>query len=200
MSTWTRALTALLLLAAPRVARGQDAVTPVAPEPAAGEAAPSPVVEEPPVAPLPPPAVLVAPPPALLAALPPPPPPARHVLAPVAGALTAAVPFAVGCALWANNGHVQRQEAGTIVMTTGFALAPVVSHGLAGRWRRAAVFGVISGATSAATLGYMAYKDPFEPGYRNIERVPFGFLLTGALFASAIGVVDSFLGAPELRK
>ncbi|MDB4980367.1 MAG: hypothetical protein JWM82_1119, partial [Myxococcales bacterium] len=43
-------------------------------------------------------------------------------------------------------------------------------------------------------------RDPFEPGYRNIQRVPFGMLLTSAMFAAAAGVVDSFLVAPARRE
>jgi hypothetical protein len=124
----------------------------------------------------------------------------RAVLGPVAGAVTAAAPFVAGCVLWGQNDHRALQTTGTFVMLSGFALAPWVSHGVQGRWRRAAVFGSISTATAVATVLYMEHRDPFEPGYRNIERVPFGMLLTAALFASAVGVVDSFLVAPARRE
>jgi len=70
---------------------------------------------------------------------------------------------------------------------------------VAGRWRRAAVFGAISTATSAATLVAMDVKDPFYPGYANRQRVPFGVLLTSALFAAAVGVFDSFVVGPAPR-
>jgi hypothetical protein len=124
----------------------------------------------------------------------------RAILGPVAGAVTAAAPFVAGCVLWAQNDHRALQTTGTFVMLSGFALAPWVAHGVQGRWRRAAVFGAISTATAAATVVYMEHRDPFEPSYRNIERVPFGMLLTAALFASAAGVVDSFLVAPPRRE
>jgi hypothetical protein len=141
---------------------------------------------------------------ASFAPLPPATPPAasdrRAALGPLAGALTAGAPFVAGCVLWAQNDHIELQKAGTFIMLSGFALAPWVSHGAQGRWRRAAVFGAVSTATAAATAIYMEYKDPFQPGYRNIERVPFGMLLTSALFASAVGVVDSFLVAPARRE
>jgi hypothetical protein len=115
------------------------------------------------------------------------------VAAPLAGALTAVVPFIVGCALWSSSANPERARVGTYVMATGFAAAPWVSHGLQRRWRRAGAFGALSAATSAATLVAMNAKDPFDPNYVNRQRVAFGMLLTSALFASVIGVVDSFL-------
>jgi hypothetical protein len=128
-----------------------------------------------------------------------PPPDARAVVAPIAGTLTMLVPFAVGCGLWSNGGSAVSQKAGTYVMASGLALAPLVSHAVAGRWRRAAAFGAISAATSAATLVAMDVKDPFYPGYANRQRVPFGVLLTSALFAAAVGVFDSFIVGPAPR-
>jgi hypothetical protein len=125
---------------------------------------------------------------------------ARGVVAPLAGTLTMLVPFAVGCALWSNGGSLASQKAGTYVMASGFALAPLVSHGIAGRWRRAAVFGATSVATSAATLVAMNVTDPFNPEYLNRQRVTFGVLLTSAMFAAAIGVFDSFLVGPTTRE
>ena len=173
----TRWAAALLVLAVGRTAAAADAAPPaVAPLP--------PSVSSAPWAPAPPPVVSER----------------RAALGPVAGALTAAAPFVAGCVLWGQNDHIELQRTGTFVMLSGFALAPWVSHGLQGDWRRAAVFGALSTATAAATAAYMEYKDPFQPGYRNIERVPFGMLLTSALFASALGVVDSFLVAPSRRE
>jgi hypothetical protein len=139
--------------------------------------------------------------PALVSTLPGAPPPATpDARGPIAGALTVVVPFMVGCALWADDDHIAVQKAGTVVMLSGFAFAPWVAEGVGGRWRRAAVYGSISAATAAATAVYMEYyKDPFQPGYRNIERVPFGMLLTSALFAAAAGVADSFVVGPAPR-
>jgi len=148
-------------------------------------------------------AALAADPPALPEAPPvvvqAPPADARGVVAPLAGTLTLLVPFAVGCALWSNSGSLASQKAGTYVMASGFALAPVVSHGVAGRWRRAAVFGATSVVTSAATLVAMNVREPFNPEYLNRQRVTFGVLLTSAMFAAAVGVLDSFLVGPTER-
>jgi hypothetical protein len=135
----------------------------------------------------PPPVVLVEPLPAA--------PPAGEggLGAPLAGVATAVVPFVIGCALWAQNGDENAQRAGTIVMTSGFAAAPWLSHGLQRRWKRGVIFGSIATGLSAATLGLMAWKDPFNPNYKNRERVPFGVLLTTAMFAAGAGIFDSFL-------
>ncbi|MDB4982735.1 MAG: hypothetical protein JWM82_3487, partial [Myxococcales bacterium] len=70
----------------------------------------------------------------------------RAVLGPLAGAVTAAAPFVAGCVLWAQNDSIALQKTGTFIMLSGFALAPWVSHGVQGRWRRAAVFGSLSTA------------------------------------------------------
>jgi hypothetical protein len=144
--------------------------------------------------PPPPPVVLVAPLPAAA------PEADAGVGAPLAGVATALLPFVAGSMLWALNDRPDLQKTGTVVMAAGFAAAPWVSHGIQRRWKRGAVFGAISAGLSAATLGLMAWKDPFNPNYKNRERVPFGVLLTTAMFASAVGVFDSFVlaetGAP----
>jgi hypothetical protein len=193
--------------APPAAAPPADAAEPAAAAPAAAPAAlaAEPAAEPPAVAP----AALAAEPaaahpaaaPAALAAEPAAEPrralrAAHPVVAPLAGAATAFVPFVVGCALWSSDGRPDLQAAGTYVMVAGFAAAPWVSHGVQGRWRRAAAFGSISAATSAATLIAMQVKDPFDPNYVNRQRVPFGILMSSALFAAAIGVIDSFVASP----
>jgi hypothetical protein len=114
----------------------------------------------------------------------------------VAGVLTAFVPFVVGCALWSHSDRGDLERAGTYVMAAGFAAAPWVSHGLQRRWRRATVFGAVSAATAAATLITMEATNPFYAPHLNRQRVAFGMLLTSAMFASAVGVFDSFRSNP----
>lgn len=181
-----RLLTTLLVLGVARPARADEAASiTVAPLPAAAPAPAFGVVE--PIAP----AIGVVEP------IGSPPPPVSHAVGPlVAGVLTAFVPFVVGCALWSNSDRGDLENAGSYVMAAGFAAAPWVSHGLQRRWKRAAVFGSVSAATSAATLIAMEAKDPFYAPYANRQRVAFGMLLTSAMFASAIGLLDSFRAAP----
>jgi len=215
-----RLVATLLVLSAARAARADEphapAVTPAPPpaetappasEPATTEAAPpasAPAATEVapldavPAPPLLPPAVGPLAPVASLGVTPLPAPPlARGGAAPlVAGALTMFVPFVVGCALWSSSTDDARERAGTYVMAAGFAAAPWVSHGVEGRWKRGAIFGSVSTALSAATLVAMEAKDPFYAPFANRQRVPFGVFLTTAMFAGALGVVDSFLAAP----
>jgi hypothetical protein len=190
-------------------ADGGPAAAPTAPDAPPADAAPPPVVAPLVVEPSPPAApptapVVLAPPPVV-----PPLPPMGVVVEPlappraatgvgplVAGALTMFVPFVVGCGLWSTNDDAL-ERAGTTVMVAGFAAAPWVSHGLARRWKRGAAFGAVSAAFSAATLVAMDAKDPFYAPFANRQRVPFGVFLTGAMFAGAIGVLDSFLTAGE---
>ncbi|HET6281011.1 MAG TPA: hypothetical protein VFH73_08595 [Polyangia bacterium] len=116
----------------------------------------------------------------------------------VAGSLTALVPLLVGSALLANDSSPHLQRDGVYVITVGFAAAPWVAHGINHRWRRALGFGLVSLATSAASLVAMEYRDPFDPSVANHERLPFGFLFTSAFFAAAVGVIDSFVtGSPS---
>jgi hypothetical protein len=116
---------------------------------------------------------------------------------PLAGALTATVPLMVGSVLVAQDGRGDRQRAGIYVMTTGFAAAPWVAHGVSGRWRRALGFGLVSAATSAGTIAAMSARDPFDPALANRKRLPFGLLLTSAFFAATVGIIDSFVSGPR---
>jgi hypothetical protein len=173
-----------------------DAGTPVDAAAAPAPAAPPPAAVPPPALVPPPPAPIVAPPTVLVEPLAPAPARAPGGATPiVAGTLTAFVPFVVGCALW-STGKIDLERAGTTVMVTGFAAAPWVSHGLQRRWKRAAIFGSVSAATSAATLIAMEAKDPFVAMYANRQRVAFGVFLTSAMAAAAVGVFDSFLSSP----
>jgi len=126
-------------------------------------------------------------------------PDSRAVAAPLAGALTLFVPLVIGGALIAQDDDRALQRDAVRVMVAGFAAAPIVSHAVAGRWRRALVFGLASVATSAATLVAMSARDPFDPSIGNHKRLAFGFLFTASFFVGAGGVVDSFVVGPAPR-
>ncbi len=123
----------------------------------------------------------------------------RAVAAPLAGALTAFVPLVVGSVLVSHDSNRALQRDGIAVIVAGFAAAPWVSHGIAGRWRRALVFGLAAAAASAGTLIAMSAQDPFDPSIGNHKRLPFGFMLTASFFLGAGGVVDSFVVGPASR-
>jgi hypothetical protein len=120
-------------------------------------------------------------------------PPGPALAAPIAGALTALLPLAVGGALVAQDDRPDRQRAGTYVVLTGFAAAPWVAHAGAGRWRRALVYGLGSLALSAGAAVAMRAEDAYNPDIVNRDRLPFTVLLTTAFFAAAAGVIDGFI-------
>ena len=108
-----------------------------------------------------------------------------------AGTATAIVPLIVGGALMAQDHSPQLQETGLIVMASGFALAPFVAHGLEGSWRRAAIYGGISLALSAAAVAEMERSNAFDPHVGNDRRIPMKIFLPLAMASSGVGVIMS---------
>ncbi|HEX2661118.1 MAG TPA: hypothetical protein VHU40_22715 [Polyangia bacterium] len=128
-----------------------------------------------------------------------PPEDGRELAAPLAGVATAVLPFIAGSLMVAQDDNPARQRDGVRLMTYGFAAAPWVSHAVAGRWKRALVFGLASVAASTATLLAMEARDPFDPAIGNRKRLAFGFLFTASFFLAAGGVADSFVVGPDPR-
>jgi hypothetical protein len=124
---------------------------------------------------------------------------ARSLTAPLAGVVTAALPFVAGSLMVAQDGAPARQRDGVRLMTFGFAAAPWISHAVAGRWKRALVFGLASAVVSTGTLLAMEARDPFDPTVGNRQRLPFGFFLTASFFLAAGGIADSFIVGPDPR-
>jgi hypothetical protein len=109
----------------------------------------------------------------------------------LAGTATAIVPLMVGGALMAEDQSPRLEAAGFIVMASGFALAPWVAHGLQGSWRRAAIYGGISLALSAAAVAEMEASNAFERHVGNRQRIPTKVLLPLAMGSAMLGVVMS---------
>jgi hypothetical protein len=115
------------------------------------------------------------------------------------GTATAIVPLVVGSALMANDRSPHLQEAGMIMMTSGFALAPWIAHGVEGSWSRAAIYGGATTLFSAATVVAMEASDAFNPHTGNRARIPMKIFLGLSLGSSAFGVVMSAFDRPPLR-
>ena len=124
---------------------------------------------------------------------------ARALVAPLGGIVTLALPFIAGSLMVAQDDNPARQRDGVRLMTYGFAAAPWISHAIAGRWKRALVFGLASAAASTGTLLAMEARDPFDPTIGNHKRLAFGFFLTASFFLAAGGVADSFIVGPDPR-
>jgi hypothetical protein len=108
-----------------------------------------------------------------------------------AGVLTGSL--AIGGALYARDSDPAAQRRGLYLIGAGLALAPWVSHGVDRRWRRAVAFGLVSLATTGATLAESERAHIFDPTVGSRNLTPFIALLTAAVFGSAIGVADSFV-------
>jgi hypothetical protein len=108
------------------------------------------------------------------------------------GAATVFVGFAVGGAFIATNqGDAAKAEAGWFGMESGFSLAPLVSHAVAGEWARGAVFASIPTATTLATIPVFAVNDAaVEHGTLPQQRVMWGLFIAG-LAGSMAGVIDT---------
>jgi hypothetical protein len=130
----------------------------------------------------------------------PPPPEAPRSTGAVAGSLTALLPLMIGSVLMSEDSRPNRQRAGIYVILGGFAAAPLVSHAVDRRWKRGAIFGLASLATTTATFINMSERDPFDPNLPNRKRLPFGVLLSSAFFAATVGVIDSFINGPVAKE
>jgi hypothetical protein len=115
------------------------------------------------------------------------------------GTVTALVPLIVGGVLMANDRSPPRQEAGLIIMESGFALAPWIAHGLEGSWSKAVIYGGAATLFSAATVVAMEASDAFNPHVGNRARIPMKILLTLSLGSSGFGVVMSAFDRRPLR-
>lgn len=112
----------------------------------------------------------------------------------LAGAATALVPFAVGASLFASGIDTQRREAGSLVLVSGLALAPIISHLLVREWRRAAIFGAIPIACAIGAATLLALTPTTTIYGTHDGRLTFGLLVSFATLSSAVGVIDT-LGA-----
>jgi hypothetical protein len=124
-------------------------------------------------------------------------PPARAdgpdpVVAVAVGAATVLAGFAVGGTLMAASpGSAGRTEAGWFAIESGFAIAPLVSHGLVDEWGRGAVFAAIPTGTTLATLPVFLVNDAsVEHGTLPQQRVMWGLFCAG-LAASTAGIIDT---------
>jgi hypothetical protein len=129
-----------------------------------------------------------------------PPPDARAVAAGLAGIATAVLPFIAGSMMVTRDDSPSQQRDGIRLMTYGFAASPWISPAIAGRWKRARVFGLASAAVSTGTLLAMEARDPFDPALSNHKRLAFGFLLTASFFLAAGSIADSFIVGPDPRE
>ncbi len=118
----------------------------------------------------------------------------------VAGLATGLLSLAIGGALLATD-NKSEQQAGTYVMMTGLALAPVVSHMVSREWKRAAIFGSIP---TASLLGMtwllQVHPQVIYEGNKDPTRIAFVVLVAFSVVSSAGGIVDSLWAGERARK
>jgi hypothetical protein len=110
-----------------------------------------------------------------------------------AGLATAMVPLAVGGGITAGSDSQTAKYAGIYVIAGGLALAPLVSHAMHREWKRGLAFGAVPVACGAAVIGLLAGQENLLDGGGAPPRIAFGALLAIELFASAVGLIDSFM-------
>jgi hypothetical protein len=107
--------------------------------------------------------------------------------------------MAVGGAISGVGETDRSRRTGIDVMSLGLALAPALSHGLAGEWKRAALFGGSGLAIAAFDIALVEHSTAVLDHGPPSSRIPFGVALTTQVMVSAAGLVDSLM-ARERRQ
>lgn len=115
------------------------------------------------------------------------------------GLITMLVPGFVGgtrTALGATDGD---KTAGLLVVSGGFALAPIFSHMITHEWERAAQFGTLPLLTTVTATAYIS-QEPHAVYQGDMgTRTAFGIMLGLGLIGAVVGVVDASLAAERAR-
>lgn len=135
-------------------------------------------------------------------------PPAEHgardepdtALAFVAGASVLVLGLGVGASLIGSNAGRPTDNAGWMVMQSGFAAAPFVAHGVAGEWGRGLLFACPPLATTAGTATVFAVDEKAVRHSALPEQRLLWSLFVVGLFSSAYGVVDSTFADTRARR
>jgi hypothetical protein len=119
---------------------------------------------------------------------------ATPVLWPAAsGCLLALGAMALGGTTAALSERDRTRKTGVDVMAGGLALAPVLSHALAGETQRAAVFAAITVPLAALSIGVLEGSDHLLDHGHAYNRIPFGVALALDLLVASGGLVDSLM-------
>jgi hypothetical protein len=125
---------------------------------------------------------------------------AEPALALLTGASVLFAGFAVGAGLLsAGTSTDVKTNVGWLTMQTGFALAPLTSHAMAGEWTRGLLFAATPAAALGGTGGIIAV-DPSAIDHGGLpEQRALWSLFGVGLLSSAVGVVDSTLCGTRAR-
>lgn len=124
----------------------------------------------------------------------------RMLLSLSTGTALALGSLAIGGVVLATEQTNAARKAGAFTIVSGLALAPIVSHAIAGEWGRAALFGVlpVAGATAAIVVIESA---PVLQGHGVLSQRRFlTACYTITLLSAAIGLYDSLNAAERARE
>lgn len=112
------------------------------------------------------------------------------------GAMTALLPLAIGASMFGTNDDLESRKTASILMVSGLALAPIVSHLAVKEWSRAGIFGAIPVASAVGMIVLLELQPSAtlfgtRPGY-----FTFGLTITLAVLGSGVGLLDT-LGAAK---
>jgi hypothetical protein len=118
--------------------------------------------------------------------------PPDPAIAVAVGAATIVAGFALGGTMMATSGDgASQDEAGWLLLESGFVLAPLAAHGVMGEWGRGAVFASVPAATTLTTVPlFLVNPAAVVHGTLPQQRVMWG-LFCGGLAASMVGVIDA---------
>lgn len=117
----------------------------------------------------------------------------------IAGAAMAMVPMAIGGAVLGSDDPDTR-NLGAHIFLGGLTLAPLVSHGIVGEWRRGLAFAAVPALGQLGVLGVM-WKDPKVTQWGLPRtRIPFGSFVCLSLLGSIVGLVDSVIAGDRLER
>ncbi len=108
------------------------------------------------------------------------------------GALTALLPLAIGASLYGTHDDLGPRKTASILMVSGMALAPIVSHLAVKEWSRAGIFGALPVAAAIGMIVLMQIQPSASlfgtrPGY-----LTYAMTISFATLGAGVGLIDTF--------
>jgi hypothetical protein len=115
------------------------------------------------------------------------------------GLTLAIAPMAVGGGLAAMTSDVRTRRRSLEVLAGGLALAPIVSHLVAGETTRAAVFGAVTLSAAVLSTVLLETVPQVLDDTKHPACITLGGALAGLLVTSGFGLVDSLMAGERAR-
>jgi hypothetical protein len=112
----------------------------------------------------------------------------------------ALAPMAIGGGMAALSGAGATRRRSLEILAGGLALAPVVSHMVAGEWSRAAAFGGVTFTAALLATALLESVDVILDDTKHPACILLGGTLAGLLVASGVGLADSLMAGERVSK